>query len=60
MTLLSTEIPAPAQVLVGDDNRSHIVDAMGGLWCEAEIEVYDPAGDVDCPGCIKAFQDEER
>ncbi len=55
----ASEIQPPARVLVGDDNQSHIVDMFGDLWCEEEMDVYDPAGDVDCPGCITAFEQED-
>lgn len=54
----ASKVEAPARVLVGEDNRSHIVDAMGGLWCEEEQETYDDAPDVDCPACIAAFHEE--
>lgn len=49
----ATEIAAPADVRVGDDNQSHIVDAFGDPWCESLVEMHDQADDVDCPKCIE-------
>lgn len=57
----ASDVAPPAQVIVGSDNRSHIVDMFGSPWCEAELEeLYDEAQDVDCMTCIELFEEEER
>ena len=58
MSVDASKITPPARVLVGSDDKSHIVGVFGVPWCEEEFdEFYDEAPDVDCPGCIAAFEE---
>ncbi len=57
--VLASELEPPATIKVGDDNKSHIVDAFGDAWCETDVEMYDTAPDADCPGCVDAFREEQ-